>query len=67
MSASEMTGRSTLLDTYRFWGEAFRVWLRIAALSFGGPAGQIAVMDLHNRNSLTNSRDDIAREPWSFA
>jgi chromate transporter len=23
---------------------AFRVWLRIAALSFGGPAGQIAVM-----------------------
>ncbi|THD35420.1 MAG: chromate efflux transporter [Sphingomonas sp.] len=25
-------------------GEAFRVWLRIAALSFGGPAGQIAVM-----------------------
>ncbi len=26
------------------WGEAFRVWLRIALLSFGGPAGQIAVM-----------------------
>src|SRR6266852_3051589 len=25
-------------------GEAFRVWLRIAAMSFGGPAGQIAVM-----------------------
>lgn len=25
-------------------GEAVRVWLRIAALSFGGPAGQIAVM-----------------------
>jgi len=25
-------------------GEAFRVWLRIAMLSFGGPAGQIAVM-----------------------
>ncbi len=25
-------------------GEAFHVWLRIAALSFGGPAGQIAVM-----------------------
>jgi chromate transporter len=24
--------------------EAFRVWLRIAALSFGGPAGQIALM-----------------------
>jgi len=25
-------------------GKAFRVWLRVAALSFGGPAGQIAVM-----------------------
>ncbi len=25
-------------------GEAFRVWWRIACLSFGGPAGQIAVM-----------------------
>jgi chromate transporter len=24
--------------------EAFRVWLRVASLSFGGPAGQIAVM-----------------------
>ena len=24
--------------------EAFRVWLRVAALSFGGPAAQIAVM-----------------------
>jgi chromate transporter len=26
------------------WGEAWRAWLRIAALSFGGPAGQISVM-----------------------
>ena len=26
------------------WGEALRTWSRIAALSFGGPAGQIAVM-----------------------
>lgn len=26
------------------FGEAFRVWVRIALLSFGGPAGQIAVM-----------------------
>jgi len=24
--------------------EAFRTWCRVAALSFGGPAGQIAVM-----------------------
>src|SRR6478735_1847249 len=26
------------------FGEAFVVWLRVAILSFGGPAGQIAVM-----------------------
>ena len=26
------------------FGEAMRVWTRVAALSFGGPAGQIAVM-----------------------
>ncbi|HUP21420.1 MAG TPA: chromate efflux transporter [Thermoanaerobaculia bacterium] len=26
------------------FGDAFRVWCRVAALSFGGPAGQIAVM-----------------------
>ncbi|WP_196490628.1 chromate transporter, partial [Erythrobacter donghaensis] len=26
------------------FGEAVRVWARIASLSFGGPAGQIAVM-----------------------
>ena len=26
------------------WREAFATWARIAALSFGGPAGQIAVM-----------------------
>ena len=26
------------------FGEALRVWARIALLSFGGPAGQIAVM-----------------------
>src|SRR5882757_7717707 len=26
------------------FAEALRVWLRVAALSFGGPAGQIAVM-----------------------
>jgi len=26
------------------FGDALRVWLRVAALSFGGPAGQIAVM-----------------------
>src|ERR1700710_863180 len=26
------------------FGEAARVWIRVALLSFGGPAGQIAVM-----------------------
>ena len=26
------------------FGEAFKVWLHVALLSFGGPAGQIAVM-----------------------
>src|SRR5262245_15787296 len=26
------------------FGEAFSTWARVAALSFGGPAGQIAVM-----------------------
>src|SRR3954454_16265592 len=26
------------------FSEAFSVWLRVASLSFGGPAGQIAVM-----------------------
>lgn len=30
--------------SYPTLGEATRVWARIAALSFGGPAGQIAVM-----------------------
>ena len=26
------------------FGEAVRVWIRVALLSFGGPAGQIALM-----------------------
>ena len=26
------------------FGEAFRTWLRVGLLSFGGPAGQIALM-----------------------
>src|SRR3954471_13836209 len=44
MSASETTGRSAKFKHGVSWGEAFRVWSRIAALSFGGPTGQIAVM-----------------------
>ena len=39
-----MTGRLPALLHGVSFGEAFRVWLRVAALSFGGPAGQIAVM-----------------------
>ena len=31
-------------DTPPGWREAFVTWLRVALLSFGGPAGQIAVM-----------------------
>ncbi|RMC28993.1 chromate transporter, partial [Paracoccus alkanivorans] len=36
--------RSTAPDHGISFGEAVRVWARVAALSFGGPAGQIAVM-----------------------
>jgi chromate transporter len=34
----------TIPDHGVSFAEAFWVWLRVAALSFGGPAGQIAVM-----------------------
>src|SRR3954462_4090448 len=43
MSAAGATSRSKFKHGVS-WGEAFRVWLRVAALSFGGPAGQIAGM-----------------------
>jgi chromate transporter len=41
------------------FGEAFRVWLKIALLSFGGPAGQIAVMHrilVDEKNWISESR-----------
>src|SRR6201991_5013967 len=41
------------------FGEAFRVWLRISLLSFGGPAGQIAVMSrslVEEKNWISESR-----------
>lgn len=41
---SEKTTAQTSTDHGISIGEAIRVWLRVAALSFGGPAGQIAVM-----------------------
>lgn len=50
MSTSETSPRVTLPQTGATpshgvsMAEAFRVWLRVALLSFGGPAGQIAVM-----------------------
>lgn len=46
MSAADITVDSVLRERPAevTLGEAFWVWLRIAALSFGGPAGQIAVM-----------------------
>jgi len=43
-SAGHRYGRSAAPAHGVSFGEAFRVWLRVAALSFGGPAGQIAVM-----------------------
>jgi chromate transporter len=36
------------------FGEAFRLWLKIGWLSFGGPAGQIALMH----------RELVERRPW---
>jgi chromate transporter len=41
------------------FGDAFRVWLRVALLSFGGPAGQIAVMHrilVEEKNWISESR-----------
>lgn len=41
------------------FGEAFRVWLRIGLLSFGGPAGQIALLHrevVDNRNWISDRR-----------
>jgi len=49
-TAGHVTDTATASETTAVAGhgvslaEAFRVWLRVAALSFGGPAGQIAVM-----------------------
>jgi chromate transporter len=41
------------------FSDAFRVWLRVALLSFGGPAGQIAVMHrilVEEKNWISESR-----------
>src|SRR6266540_2268341 len=44
MNKTAETGDAQTYDHGISFGEAFRVWLRVAVLSFGGPAGQIAVM-----------------------
>jgi len=41
------------------FGEALRVWIKVALLSFGGPAGQIAVMHrivIEERRWISESR-----------
>jgi hypothetical protein len=44
MTAVPLTDTSAVPAHGVSFGEGLRVWLRIAELSFGGPAGQIAVM-----------------------
>ena len=48
LTTSDLAVSASGHDTSRHHGvsfpDALRVWLRVAALSFGGPAGQIAVM-----------------------
>jgi chromate transporter len=42
--ASPLARPAPASRTYPTIAQAFRVWLKVASLSFGGPAGQIAVM-----------------------
>src|SRR5262245_5187862 len=45
MTAPELAAAAPIAQRHGVTrGEALRVWLRVALLSFGGPAGQIAVM-----------------------
>jgi chromate transporter len=58
LSANEATGEADAGHGISF-SEAFRVWLRVALLSFGGPAGQIAVMHrilVEEKNWISESR-----------
>jgi chromate transporter len=43
-SAKDVAGVATIGERMPSFAEAFRVWLRIGLLSFGGPAGQIALL-----------------------
>jgi chromate transporter len=58
IAANEITTEADAGHGISF-GEAFRVWLRVALLSFGGPAGQIAVMHrilVEEKNWISESR-----------
>ena len=59
VAASETTNTEADAGHGISFGEAFRVWLRVALLSFGGPAGQIAVMHrilVEEKNWISESR-----------
>ena len=52
------------------FNEAVRVWLRIGLLSFGGPAGQIALMHkelVEKRKWIDEQRGLAARQPRRYA
>jgi chromate transporter len=58
IATNEKTAKADVGHDISF-GEAFRVWLRVALLSFGGPAGQIAVMHrilVEEKNWISESR-----------
>ncbi len=58
LAASGKVTRQNIGHSITF-GEAFRVWSKVALLSFGGPAGQIAVMHrilVEEKNWISESR-----------
>ena len=44
LTATDGDGATAANDRLPSFAAAFRVWLRIGLLSFGGPAGQIALL-----------------------
>src|SRR4051794_1730536 len=59
MNKATEAGASRDLGHGVSFSEAFRVWFRVACLSFGGPAGQIAVMHrilVEEKNWISESR-----------
>src|SRR5947207_7685447 len=59
MDATEQQTRGADAGHGVRFDEAFKVWLRVAMLSFGGPAGQIAVMHrilVDEKNWISESR-----------